>query len=261
MDPKLAAHLNYFGLPRDGTLDSFWNMVSKNYHSRLEVSVKVVREAMFPGRFHLFYYLEDRHIRRAWADFREFVQSVEQVNGVRLNEGVLRRFEDALPRLTDAVQFAVGIDLRAHLPDSRIKFGLVGEPMGSAMQLFLEELTPDRFPMPLLRHVRTGGFELAFDGGYRLKLYPGFAPHEWSDALKYFVFSQPVVRLLQGASYFFVATHRPECPVQIELTRDQLDDIIPVANHPLYRSHERFVLGVDRRVPALSSLPAYNLYY
>src|SRR5262249_32141193 len=128
MTAKLAAHLAHFGLRGGPALDGFSRLVSKGYHSRLEASVKVERGRVFPGRLHLFYDLDRKELGRAWGDFREFAVAIGGIDGVRLDAGVLRRFEETLPRFTDAVLFGVGIDLRPVLAESRIKFGLAGEP-------------------------------------------------------------------------------------------------------------------------------------
>ncbi|MES2776909.1 MAG: DUF5838 family protein [Bacteroidota bacterium] len=258
---KLNDHIGHFKLPLRGLLRHFYDLAAKDYHSMLEVSVKVQDGQVFPGRVALFYYLEEKDIFIAWKHFRAFVDRIRQEEGIVLHEAIIQKVEATLSQLEGSLQFAVGIDLREHLPDSRIKFGLVGEAMGPAMQLLLTEMEPGRFPPSLLRRIRTGGFDLHMDGRYSLKLYPVFAQHQWRDALEYFNFSESVSGLLSQSEYFYIATHHRNFPVQLQLTREQLFGIIPMAGYPLCNEHNSYVLGLERDTGDLQTLVNYNLYY
>src|SRR5262245_12373375 len=169
---KLAGHLDYFGLSRTGLLEPFWDLAAKGSHSFLEVSVKVENDRIYPGRSHLYHYLEERDIFRAWADFREFADALRDATAFQFDDGLFSRFEAALPGLDGALQLGVGVDLRNPPSHSRVKFGLAAEPLSPAMMFFLDELRPGQCPGGLRRHVRTAGFDLGFDGRSSLKVYP-----------------------------------------------------------------------------------------
>lgn len=248
-------------MPHAGLISHFAAHAAKNHHSHLEASIKSVNARIQPARFHLFYNRETTCLETAWEDFLKFVYRFRDQYGVKLDESLLDRLLPLSPILTKATMFALGVDAGEQLVDSRIKFGFVADPNSDVIKIFTTDPAAPRLDPPLLDHVRTAGCDLTFDGQSRVKLYPGFNRNELTIGKQYYDFSRPVLALLELSPFFFIASHVKGQPVQIELLRDQVHPIVPVAEHPVFREHEHFVLGIARSCELADPPDSYNLYY
>lgn len=166
----IERHRRAFGVGEPYPLRRFIDMVAHASSATLECSCKIEGDEMHAARFNLWFQDDDRAAQMAAV--LAFLGHVEAEQGQTLGDRLFRAFYTPAFTWTGVRAFVVGVDLRDHTADSRLKVWFMLDE--SAMIDAALELSPFGNDA---RQLLVGpglliGFDLFLDGRSAVKLYP-----------------------------------------------------------------------------------------
>jgi LynF/TruF/PatF family peptide O-prenyltransferase len=166
----IERHRHAFGVGESYPLRRFIDMVAHASSATLECSCKIEGDEMHAARFNLWFQDDDRAAQMAAV--LAFLRDVEAEQGPTLDDRLFRAFYTPAFDWTGVRAFVVGVDLREHAADSRLKvWFMLDEPATIDAALTLSPFGNDA------RRLVVGpglliGFDLFLDGRSAVKLYP-----------------------------------------------------------------------------------------
>ena len=174
---KYHKHKSLFNIKNNKYLDLFENLLNKSKDFRLECSIKLDGEIIFPCRFNIFYKGKN-HIKNINLAFN-FLNELSKL-GVKINYDLLKQIFNKNVDLDLIKKVIVGIDLRENDSESRAKFWLMIDR--KYVDLFNKVLNLHEYNQKVIELINKNkllfGFDFRFDGTTRIKIYPNFDKSE-----------------------------------------------------------------------------------
>jgi len=165
-------HKRLFAVPDSAPLRQFESLVRSSRDCAIECSCKIEEGRLNPARFYLWRF--DGEVEKHFAATMGFLRMVELESGVRLDDGLLRRFLDGRFDFDGVKNVVACVDLRESALQSRLKLFLrlagCAEKLERAVSLLDD---PDAVRRLMFHDDLLVGFDFHLDGGSGLKLYSG----------------------------------------------------------------------------------------
>jgi len=196
-------------------LQKLESIMQKNWHHRIEPSIKISDNQSHPYRFNVWFW-DQTKLPGVIRLFMEMVRFIETEFKVCFDLKPYRQLFDEGMKMSHLRVLAIGVDLR---PDdvmkSRLKIGVaLKDDFKHIIRTHYKPQTGNKeLDEFFYQHTRLFGFDFGFDGTNSTKIYPGFKKGMHDNPVFMDQFSKPVIQLLEKGTGFFysvVNNSRPE---------------------------------------------------
>lgn len=257
-----------YNIQNHPVLEKLESIMRKNWHHRIEPSVKISRDEIDPFRFNLWFW-DQKKLPGVIRLFMEMIRFSETEYNVKFNLEPYRQLFDEGMKMSHLRVLAIGVDLRPKdVNKSRLKIGvaLKNDFKHLTRKHYKPQTGSEELDEFFYEHTRLIGFDFGFDGSCRTKIYPGFDEGSAEHPLFAGHFSEPELELLAKGKRFFYSVVNNSEPEKRVLTITILGKFLkPMLAHEkrLHWTPEegRYIFSFLPTEMKAGKIKHFNLYY